>query len=794
MKRSVFTVFVAITFIIGLFPTAAFSAVTPTPLTQTKLAELGYQLTDVAYQLTEDVEIDSSLKIPKNRTVTLDLNGCAIKQKSGVFASVVCMEENSSLELNDSKANEKNALNFNGGYITDGKTVEDEITDAFSGGGIYVSDGAVLTMNAGTIYFCEATCAGGIYIASGGKVIMNGGEIKGCAAKDYTNVGGVYVAENAQFEMTGGKIDFCYGKHNLTYLFAAGAENHGTMKMSGSAKIDYGYLYRQDDTESNPLLTFGLDNAGTLYAGGGTVNGFTNNGVIEKYGDTETNFYHSDDMLQLGLISFRYIFNNGTIKAGIFRHKLSSNGTISAGTFYGDVINSPSYGIVTGGTFSGALSNIYTVTFDTDGGSTAPAKQWRANAPATKPENPTKSGCIFAGWYNGDEKYDFTENVTEDITLKAHWSDPERFSLGIGETYWFDLSAADIPGEVNNGSHLEIGENLPDATLHYVPFTYAGTIASYALKNAADTAKEDLRSVFVADTNITVMVSWDALNAKNLIYGKEYSSGGVNYTMRAPSGGSGSTGTKDGMSGLPAYNDWDIILSKNANYIKTLNTSSASQTLSFAQDISASDTEKTVIRGKNYDEYRQKWMEKDKSSNANNVGYRPLLELPYALEKNAVKAVTLDLSGGSVGTSGEIKIAVDAAKSFTAPNYEGITAPASDKVFCCWMDENGGIYVPGDSVPNDVNKLTARWMKKNAAELIITETDYYAANCTGTLYIASYSSNILSGVWTKKTSATVEKGKLSDIGLDLTGADTVKLFSWKEGLVPECSNAEKKMK
>lgn len=794
MKRKMLTFFVAVCFIVGMFPTAAFSAVRIIPLTQTATANLGFQLTDGAYQLNEDVEIDGSLKIPKNQTVILDLNGYGIQQKSGVFASVVYMEENSSLELNDSRATEANSLKFNGGYITDGTTTQDTITEAFSGGGVYVSSGAELTVNAGTICFCEATCAGGIYIASGGKTVMNGGEIKGCVAQTMAMVGGVYVSENAQLEMNGGKIDYCYGYNSGGGLFAVGVNNKGIMKMSGNARIDYGYLLRSSTDTSDPILTYGVENNGTLYAGGGEVYGFGNGGEVVKYGDNETDFYNSDEMQHVGWFDYRYILNNGTIGAGVFHQKLSSNGTISGGTFYEKVLSSSTVGIVTGGTFLGEVQNICTVTFETDGGSTAPEKQWRANASATKPKNPTKSGCLFEGWYNGAEKFDFTQNVTENITLTAHWSDPERFSLQVGGTYWFDLSDTDIPGEVNDGSHLEIGENLPDATLHYVPFTYVGTIASYALNDTEDkTTEENLRSVFLADANITVCTSWNNLHEKNLIYGTEYASGGVNYTMRAPSGGSSSTGSKNNMSGLPAHNDWDTVTNKDPNLIKTLNTRLSSQTLSFAQDLSASDSEKTVIRGKDCDEYRQKWMESDKNLQFNNVGYRPLLELPYTLEKTDVKEITLDFNGGSVGTSSVINMVVAAAKPFTAPQCGGIVAPSSNQTDCCWIDENGGIYAPGDSVPSNVTKLTARWLSANQAELILTETEYYAANCTGTLYIAAYSSayssNMLADVWEKEVGAKVERGKLADLELDITGADTIKLFSWKEELVPECANA-----
>ena len=61
----------------------------------------------------------------------------------------------------------------------------------------------------------------------------------------------------------------------------------------------------------------------------------------------------------------------------------------------------------------------YTVTFDNDGTiSTSVVKEGKV---VTKPEDPTKEGYKFIGWYNGDEVYDFTKPVTGDITLTAKY-------------------------------------------------------------------------------------------------------------------------------------------------------------------------------------------------------------------------------------------------------------------------------------------------------------------------------------------------------------------------------------
>lgn len=65
----------------------------------------------------------------------------------------------------------------------------------------------------------------------------------------------------------------------------------------------------------------------------------------------------------------------------------------------------------------------YKVTFDTDGGSTAPAEQTvTAGSKATKPVDPTKEGFTFEGWFAGETAFDFTSPITADTTLKAKWT------------------------------------------------------------------------------------------------------------------------------------------------------------------------------------------------------------------------------------------------------------------------------------------------------------------------------------------------------------------------------------
>ena len=307
---------------------------------------------------------------------------------------------------------------------------------------------------------------------------------------------------------------------------------------------------------------------------------------------------------------------------------------------------------------------------------------------------------VFSEQYNGDCKTDLA-SAFADVTLTVESQPDEQFTLTPGGRYYFDLSAMDIPGTVNS--------NLPDSTLHYVPFTYAGTVNAYKLTSEMATTEEYAQknkyphSLFVADYAVTNDVSWDALNTADLIFGKNYASGGVDYTLRTPSAGSDCTGLDDSQRGVPQSNEWDTMLNKDSGYIQNWN-----RMFSWGQDVSPGGASYRVVRG-----YFSARFLNDKLA-ANSfpyVGFRPVLEVlnPDTLGSDGLKVVTLDLGGGTLGNSSEdIQIIVKNGESFTAPATEGLSRPnsISEDAQLYWSDENGNCYKPGDTVPADVSMLS----------------------------------------------------------------------------------------
>ena len=313
-----------------------------------------------------------------------------------------------------------------------------------------------------------------------------------------------------------------------------------------------------------------------------------------------------------------------------------------------------------------------------------------------------KTLCVFNEQFNGDHKTDYAGALRE---VKLTDEIDEQFTLTPGGRYYFDLSAMNIPGTANS--------NLPDSTLHYVPFTYAGTVDAYSLKNEADNDTTSYEhSLFIANYNVTHTVSWNDLNTAGLLFGKDYAGGGVNYTLRAPSVGFHYSYDQN-VGGTPRNNEWDVILDKakqgnndNTNgYVKNWQ-----DIYSWGQDkSSAIPSSNRSLRGYQSSRY---WYTESATRADATFGFRPVLELPTDLAADSLKVVKVS-PGVNMADDGGYKswidIIVKKGESFKAPSAEGLPRPdgISADASLWWVDENLNFYKPGDTVPADVSELYA---------------------------------------------------------------------------------------
>ena len=328
-----------------------------------------------------------------------------------------------------------------------------------------------------------------------------------------------------------------------------------------------------------------------------------------------------------------------------------------------------------------------------------------------------KTLCVFNEQFNGDHKTDYAGALRE---VKLTDEIDEQFTLTPGGRYYFDLSAVEMPGTTL--------ETLPDKTLHYVPFTYVGTVDAYSMENETDTAKQPYEhSLFIADYNVKCSLQRETLAEMNLIYGQTYTASNVNYTLRAPSVGDHHRNEGEGSGLAPIDNEWDTIYQKSADYIKNWY-----KMRSFGQDIGTGNVEGMYLsRGGHFAAQATFWARP--TLPLRDIGFRPVLELPTDLAADSLKAVALIMAGYMPGEQQNwINIIVKKGESFKAPAAEGLPRPDSISADAqlWWVDENSNFYKPGDTVPADVSALTALWggfglfLDRGDGEVEVTPDNY----------------------------------------------------------------------
>lgn len=357
-------------------------------------------------QLDRDIDISNTLVVTKD--VTLDLNGHVLKMtgngsvihvKSG---TLTLKDSNTEGKSHDFKVEDSGLWTLaDDSYTSERKTV--------NGGVITGGTGSTYKYNNDIGQIVYNDCGGGMFVAPGASFVMEGGNIVGCSAGK--SGGGVKVTNDGDFKMSGGTISGC------TAGGGGGIDNRGTTTLSDNAKI-----------KSCSATGTEIDDRG---------------GGVCSY----RNLTVSGSMVISGCTAQ----NNNSYAMYVTTGYPDARSSIEGGTFDGSVwLNHSSSGKITvsGGTFKNGVSGAWTVTFNTDGGSTV-AEQIRANAPATKPSEPTKDGYDFGGWYTDEActaAYDFTQPVTDSVTLYAKWEAAPRYYYNSGTTTDTDNADEDKKG------------------------------------------------------------------------------------------------------------------------------------------------------------------------------------------------------------------------------------------------------------------------------------------------------------------------------------------------------------
>lgn len=396
-------------------------------------------LTEGTYFLCNNVNLTQTLVIRGN--VTLDLNGFVLKITG---SGSVIQVDSGTLTLVDShpaaihkfvkEATGLWTLNENagteivkGGVITGGIGREHSFSSVYGsisengGGGVFINQDASFVMEGGNIVGCSAVgehnTAGGVLVARSASFVMKAGKIAGCTA---ARGGGVYVADRdgdyalGSFTMNGGTIEWCVAYGSAAYDDGGGVNNLGSFTMNGGT----------------------IRNCTAAYGYGGGISSLRN---ITICGDA----FVRDCTASQDESSAMYLNPSNPADRAV----------IEGGTFRGNIYASPyctGMVVVTGGTFDPGQPNgitLYTVTFNSNGGSDVP-EQIRANAAATKPDS-RRAGYALVGWYTDEActaAYDFTQPVTDSVTLYAKWEAAPRYYYNSGTTTDTDNADEDKKG------------------------------------------------------------------------------------------------------------------------------------------------------------------------------------------------------------------------------------------------------------------------------------------------------------------------------------------------------------
>lgn len=396
-------------------------------------------LTEGTYFLCNNVNLTQTLVIQGD--VTLDLNGFVLKITGS--GSVIKIESGT-LTLVDSHPaaihkfvkntddlwmldESQGAEIVKGGVITGGIGREHSFSSVYGsisengGGGVFINQDASFVMEGGNIVGCSAVgehnTAGGVLVARSASFVMKAGKIAGCTA---ARGGGVYVADRdgdyalGSFTMNGGTIEWCVAYGSAAYDDGGGVNNLGSFTMNGGT----------------------IRNCTAAYGYGGGISSLRN---ITICGDA----FVRDCTASQDKSSAMYLNPSNPADRAV----------IEGGTFRGNIYASPyctGMVAVTGGTFDPGQPNgipLYTVTFNSNGGSDVP-EQIRANAAATKPDS-RKAGYTLVGWYTDEActaAYDFTQPVTDSVTLYAKWEAAPRYYYNSGTTTDTDNADEDKKG------------------------------------------------------------------------------------------------------------------------------------------------------------------------------------------------------------------------------------------------------------------------------------------------------------------------------------------------------------
>ena len=214
-------------------------------------------------------------------------------------------------------------------------------------------------------------------------------------------------------------------------------------------RINVGAKLRVYGGTIDSIITY-FDNA-EFYLYGGTIKGNIEFPVL-PYAIPNAVLYANGGIVEGKLL----IYTRQNDKLTIRTEKSAASMT----TFKGFVMNCK----IEGGIFSGAVdgscqienSAKVTVEFDTKGGRPIPQQEVLRGQKAQDPGAPVQDGYVFEGWYvsvNPNPKWDFSDSVTDNLKLEAHWNKVYQVTL---QTYGGTIAPGKEINRYTGGTSLTL--------------------------------------------------------------------------------------------------------------------------------------------------------------------------------------------------------------------------------------------------------------------------------------------------------------------------------------------------
>jgi len=390
--------------------------------------------------LARNIDVTAQIEILAGVTAVIDLAGNTINYTgtSTLPSGVILVHNGASLTIDDSS-------DPDAGSIVAGNKAYAAV--ALTKAGDDAANPAILTVNGGTLsgYYYGITGNGSRHNT---VTTINGGTIIGTCTGDNLGIyhpqngtltinGGTITAYSAAVEMRAGELEINGGT-----LTATATEYSCTPNGSGTTTVGAAIAISQHTTKKDIAVTI----SGGTFEGVKAIN--------------ESNPQVNDPAPQVDL-------------------------AVTGGDFTGEVTTVDVNNFISGGTFDAAVAiqncaNGYVpAEADPVSGKFSVEEGWKVtfvdgedeeivavdkNTPVAEKAMSDKIGYTFDGWFNGVDLYDFTANVTADLTLNAHWTA-------------FDGCADLWPA--TSGAALNVGDNVDLQT-----GSAGGSIAVVGMKTA----------------------------------------------------------------------------------------------------------------------------------------------------------------------------------------------------------------------------------------------------------------------------------------------------------------------